>query len=140
MMVLHVFLGTAVVGVGFWLLWETVSPPVVLSWAFLAAGFLWWKGRSIVALWAWTTLILGLESFARPAVLMVRLKSGATPPSEEDMESVLAAIVLGLFSSVFWISFSYGLFKRAGAPANMSPSGPPSTDAEVSAAKRKPAR
>ena len=28
-------------------------------------------------------------------------------------QTILSAVVLGLFSSVFWISFSYGLFKRA---------------------------
>ncbi len=32
---------------------------------------------------------------------------------ESEMGTILSAVVLGLFSSVFWISFSYGLFRRA---------------------------
>jgi hypothetical protein len=33
------------------------------------------------------------------------------------MGAILSAIVMGLFSAVFWISFAYGLFKRAKAAA-----------------------
>lgn len=139
-MVLHVLLGTAVVGVGFWLLWDALPPWLVLGWAVLAGGFLWWKARSVVALWAWTTLLLGMESFARPVVLMIQLKSATEPPSDERMEAVLAAIVFGLFSSVFWMSFSYGLFKRAAVPENGSPQQPLSIPADTSTSKGKQAR
>jgi hypothetical protein len=76
-------------------------------------GFLWWKARSITEVWAWSTLLLGLESFAWPLTLMIQLKGASETPSENEMGTILLAVVLGLFSSVFWISFSYGLFKRA---------------------------
>jgi hypothetical protein len=29
------------------------------------------------------------------------------------MGAILSATLMGLFSAVFWIAFSYGLFKRA---------------------------
>jgi hypothetical protein len=69
--------------------------------------------KSITELWAWSTLLLGLESFAWPLVLMMQLRGQAESLPESEMGTILSAVVLGLFSSVFWISFSYGLFKRA---------------------------
>ena len=113
MILLNLFLGTLVVAVGFWLLWGAVSPVIVAGWAFAVGGLLWWKTRTITEVWAWSTLVLGLESFAWPLTLMIQLKTGSTTPSEDEMGTILSAVVLGLFSSVFWISFSYGLFKRA---------------------------
>lgn len=36
-------------------------------------AFLWLKAESITEIWAWATLLLGLESFAWPVVLMIQL-------------------------------------------------------------------
>jgi hypothetical protein len=115
MIFLNLILGVLVTTVGFWILWGDVSQVAVALWAFTVAGFLWWKVRSITELWAWAFLLLGLESFAWPIRLMVQLKGASETPSPNEMETILTAVILGLFSSVFWISFSYGLFKRAGA-------------------------
>ncbi len=115
MIFLNVSLGTLVTAVGFWLIWgATVSPIIVAGWALAVGLFLWFMAESITELWAWSTLLLGLESFAWPLVLMIQLKGQAEAPPESEMGTILSAVVLGLFSSVFWISFSYGLFKRAG--------------------------
>jgi hypothetical protein len=46
-------------------------------------------------------------------VLMIQLRGQADSLPESEMGTILSAVVLGLFASVFWISFSYGLFKRA---------------------------
>ncbi|MDF0664494.1 MAG: hypothetical protein P0119_00315 [Nitrospira sp.] len=114
MIFLNQFLGTLVAAVGFWLLWGgSVSPVVVVGWALTAWLFLWFMTESITELWAWATLLLGLESFAWPLVLMIQLRGQAESLPESEMGTILSAVVLGLFSSVFWISFSYGLFKRA---------------------------
>ena len=113
MIFLNLFLGTLVTTVGFWIIWGTGSPTMVFGWALAIGLFLWSQARSITAVWAWSTLLLGLESFAWPVTLMVQLRSTSTTPSEDEMGTILSAIVLGLFSSVFWISFAYGLFKRA---------------------------
>lgn len=113
MLPVNLGLGTLVVTVGFWLLWGTLAPGLLAVWALCAGGLLYWKGRTVTEVWALATLLLGLESFAWPVVLMIQLKAVTATPPEEEMGTVLSAIILGLFSSVFWISFSYGLFKRA---------------------------
>lgn len=112
MIPLNIALGTLVVAVGFWLLWGTLAPGLVALWVALVGSFLYWKCHTITEIWAWSTLLLGLESFAWPLQLMLQLQSAAAGPSDEEMGTILSAVVLGLFSSVFWMSFSYGLFKR----------------------------
>ncbi len=113
MRLLNCLLGILVAVVGFWLIWGTVAPVVVLGWALVVGIFLWLKAESITEIWAWATLLLGLESFAWPVVLMIQLNGPSESLPEAEMGAILSAVVLGLFASVFWISFSYGLFKRA---------------------------
>lgn len=114
MIFLNLFLGTLVAAVGFWLLWGgSVALVVVVGWALTVGLFLRFMTESITELWAWSTLLLGLESIAWPVVLMIQLRGQAESLPESEMGTILSAVVLGLFSSVFWISFSYGLFKRA---------------------------
>jgi hypothetical protein len=128
MILLNLILGTLVTTVGFWILWGAASQVVVALWAFTVGGFLWWKVRSITELWAWATLLLGLESFAWPIQLMIELRGTSGAPSQDEMGTMLSAVILGLFSAVFWIVFSYGLFKRAwggspGSTRDASPAG-----------------
>ncbi|MBL8036809.1 MAG: hypothetical protein U0223_05885 [Nitrospira sp.] len=113
MQLLNCLLGILVTVVGFWLIWGTIAPVVVLGWGLVVGAFVWLKAKSITEIWAWATLLLGLESFAWPVVLMIQLKGPSESLPEAEMGTILSAVVLGLFSSVFWISFSYGLFKRA---------------------------
>ncbi len=140
MILLNLLLGTLVVAVGFWLLWGTVFPVVVAGWALAVGGFLWWKARTITELWAWSTLLLGLESFAWPLTLVIHLKGASEAPPEGEMGTILSAVVLGLFSSVFWISFSYGLFKRAWDVAPDPPNDTSRAPLVSQKAKRKKAR
>jgi len=111
MILLNLFLCIIVTTVGFGIIWGSTWPLVIAGWALAVGGFLWWRARSVAELWAWATLGLGLESFVWPILLMTQHTSET--PSDEEMGAMLSAVVLGLFSSVFWISFSYGLFKRA---------------------------
>lgn len=127
MIQLNIGLGTLVVAAGFWLLWGTIPTAFMVGWTLLVAGFLFWKGRTITEIWAWSTLLVGLESFAWPVNLMIQLKSAAATPSDEEMGTVLSAVVLGLFAAVFWISFSHGLFKRAWAASATNPAVTPQT-------------
>ncbi len=113
MRLLNIVLGTTVAAVGFWLIWGSVSPFIVLGWAFAVGLFLWVMADSISKIWAWSTLLLGIESFVWPIVLMLQLKGASDELPEAEMGTILSAVVLGLFSSVFWVSFSYGLFNRA---------------------------
>jgi hypothetical protein len=137
MKLLNTLLGTLVAAVGFRLLWENASPFIVAGWAVAVAGLLWAQARTLAEVWAWSTLLLGLESFAWPLMLMIQLKSASASPSEEEMGTILSAVVLGVFSSVFWISFSYGLFRRArGTAPATTPAPAPDCDPQPTSRKR----
>lgn len=109
---LHAVLGGIVIAIGIVVMWE----QAVLLWALLvgtiATAFLLWKGRSIGTVWAWTTLGLGVESMTWPIVTMVQMRMGGSQPTEEQMGAILNAVIFGLFTSVFWVTFAFGLFKR----------------------------
>jgi hypothetical protein len=111
---LNALLGSLVVATGAWLAWDSFSLWEVLLVAGGAAGFLIWQGRTIGLVWAWATLLLGLESLAWPIITMVQVRSITTEPTDEQMGTILSAVLMGLFSAVFWITFSYGFFKREG--------------------------
>lgn len=123
----HALLGGLVVAIGVVVMWE----HAVLLWALLvgaiATAFLLWKGRNIGAVWAWTTLGLGVESLTWPILTLVQMRMGGSEPTEAQMETVLNAVIFGLFTSVFWVTFAFGLFKRLReqqapmAPATESP-------------------
>jgi cytochrome bd-type quinol oxidase subunit 2 len=109
---LNATLGSAVVTIGLWLLWGDAPIPLLAAVALGVAGALAWGCASIGAVWAWTTLLLGLESFAFPVVTMVQIRMATAEPSQEQMEQMLTAILFGVFSSIFWLTFSYGIFKK----------------------------
>jgi hypothetical protein len=112
-MLLNVVLATLVTTVGFWLIWSEPSWGGVVVWALAAGGFLWWKAGSVTEIWAWSTLGLGLQSVMWPVQRMIQFHGATETLSDEEMGAILSAVVMGLFSSVFWLSFSYGLFQRA---------------------------
>jgi hypothetical protein len=93
-----------------------MSPPTAVAVYGLIAGALGWLCSSNTAIWAWTTLLFGAESLAWPISMMVRIKLAGLDPTEQQMQDMLTAILFGLFSSIFWFTFAYGLFKRALAP------------------------
>ena len=122
-------LGSTVVAIGAWLAWNALSAVGVLLAASVAGLFLWWRGKTIRLIWAWSTLILGVECFVWPLMTMMRIRASTAQPSEEQMGTILSAVLMGLFSAVFWVAFSYGLFKGAGsqpaAPAQPMQQGRP---------------
>ena len=64
------------------------------------------------AIWAWVTLLLGLESLAWPIVTMVQVRMVLAEPTEQQMGGILTAVLFGLVSSIFWLTLSYGIYKR----------------------------
>ena len=102
---LNALLGSLVVAAGAWLAWDSFSPWGVFLVAGGVAGFLIWQGRTIGLVWAWATLLLGLESLAWPIVTMVQVRSTTTEPTDEQMGTILSAVLTGLLSAVFWITF-----------------------------------
>ena len=117
---LNALLGSLVVAAGAWLAWDSLPVWGVFLIGGVVAGFLIWQGRTIGLVWAWATLLLGLESLAWPIVTMVQFRSITTEPTDEQLGMMLSAILMGLVSAVFWITFSYGFFKRARQPSTVS--------------------
>ena len=117
---LNALLGSLVVAAGAWLAWDSFSPWGVFLVAGGVAGFLIWQGRTIGLVWAWATLLLGVESLAWPIVTMGQVRSITTEPTDEQMGTILSAVLTGLVSAVFWMTFSFGFFKRAGRPITAS--------------------
>jgi hypothetical protein len=112
-------LGSLVVATGAWLAWDALGGAGGLMILVIAGCFLLWRGRTIRLIWAWSTLFLGMECLAWPILTMLRSRSATIQPSDEEMGTILSAVLVGLFSAVFWIAFSYGLFQ--GADSNRPP-------------------
>jgi hypothetical protein len=108
---LHAVLGVVVVTIGFWLAVGAVPVEVLGAFALGVAGFLAWQGRTLGRVWAWTSLLLGLDSLAWPIVTMIRISRVTEQPDDQQMGMILTAVVAGLFASVFWLSFGWGIFR-----------------------------
>ncbi|MEK7267929.1 MAG: hypothetical protein AAB093_00860 [Nitrospirota bacterium] len=109
---INAVLGSLVVTLGFWLIWEEFPLTFAVAMALVVAGFLVWQGSTIAAIWAWVTLLLGLESLAWPIVTMVQVRMALAEPTEQQMGRILTAVLFGLVSSIFWLTLSYGIYKR----------------------------
>lgn len=125
---LNAALGSLVVTVGSWILWGAWPIWWSVAIGLTVMGLLAWQGTTISLVWAWSTLLLGLESLAWPVATMVEVRRTTTEPTDAQMSEMLTAVLFGLFSSVFWISFAWGLFKRARQQPTSTPPGstPPS--------------
>ena len=109
---LNAVLGSLTVTVGLWLLVGALPMPMGVA---LATGFailLAWKSPSIGSIWATSTLLLGVESLAWPIMQMADLQKLGPEPPLEELERIFTAVLFGLFSGVFWMTFAYGIFKR----------------------------
>jgi hypothetical protein len=65
---------------------------------------------------------------AWPIATMLRVRFSGNQPTEEEMGAILNSVLFGLFSSVFWVTFALGLFKRQ-KEAAASPATAPSIEA-----------
>ena len=108
---LNVLLATLVGAFGFWLVWPDTRLAVILGG--VLGAVLFWRARSIAMVWVWTTALVGLESLAWPLITMVQMRALGPEATPEQMGTVLTAVVGGLFSSIFWLTFAYGLYRRA---------------------------
>jgi hypothetical protein len=134
---INALLATVVTTIGAWLVWG----PLSIGWSLVVACgillFLLWRAATIGAVWAWSTLLLGVESLAWPVTTMVALRASSSQPSDEEMGMVLTAVLFGLFSSVFWTTFSFGLFKREQrGQESSSPDSPPASGTQNTRSRR----
>ena len=109
---LNAALGSLVVTFGLWLVWGEAPVLALAAFALLLGVLLSWGSSSLAAVWAWSTALLGLESFALAVVTMIHGKLADREPTQEEMVSIFTAMVFGLFSSIFWLTFSYGIYKK----------------------------
>ncbi|CAI4029990.1 hypothetical protein DNFV4_00410 [Nitrospira tepida] len=121
---LNALLGSLVLTTGLWIAVGELSPPAAVAVYGLIAGALGWLCSNNTAIWAWTTLLFGAESLAWPISMMVRIKLAGMDPTEQQMQDMLTAILFGLFSSIFWFTFAYGLFKRTRIPEGTAQASP----------------
>nr|MBA3967123.1 hypothetical protein [Nitrospirales bacterium] len=109
---LNAVLGSLTVTVGLWLLVGALPVPMGIALAIGLAILLAWKSPSIGSIWATSTLLLGVESLAWPIMQMADLQKLGPEPPLEELERIFTAVLFGLFSGVFWMTFAYGMFKR----------------------------
>ena len=109
---LNAALGSLVVTFGLWLVWGEAPVVVLVAFAVLLGLLLSWGSASLAAVWGWTTALLGLESLAWPVVTMIQVQLAGREPTEQEMGAILTSMLFGVFSSIFWLTFSYGIFKK----------------------------
>ena len=114
-------LGSLIVTVGLWLLVGALPIPVGIALGLGLAVILAWKCPSIGYIWAICTLLLGVESMAWPMLEMAALQQLGPEPPMEELERIFTAVLFGLFSGVFWMTFAYGIYKRTRGPITHSP-------------------
>ncbi|MCA9480033.1 MAG: hypothetical protein KC545_06710, partial [Nitrospira sp.] len=56
----------------------------------------------------------------------------------EDLQRIFTAVLFGLFSGVFWMTFAYGIFKRTRGDATSSK--PVDTQSSPSQNRKKPSK
>ncbi len=118
---INAVLGSLTVTVGLWLLLGALPVPIGIGLTVALAIALAWKCPSIGYIWAIATFLLGLESIAWPLMQMADLKKLGPEPPIEELERIFTAVLFGLFSGVFWMTFAYGIFKRTRGPITHRP-------------------
>ena len=111
-LVVNAVLGAMAVTVGLWFLRGDLSSSVTVV-IIVGLTILYTKVCPTAAhVWMWSTLLLGVESLAWPFQLIGELEQyGAEPPLEE-MSKVFTAVLFGVFSGIFWLTFAYGIYRR----------------------------
>ena len=111
-LVVNAVLGAMAVTVGLWFLRGDLSSSVNVV-IIVGLTILYTKVCPTAAhVWMWSTLLLGVESLAWPFQLLGELEQyGAEPPIEE-MSKVFTAVLFGVFSGIFWLTFAYGIYRR----------------------------
>ena len=109
---IHAIAGSVVVTLGFWMMWGELPATAAAAVAIVVALVLLYVSGSAAAVWGWVTALLGLESLAWPILTMVSIRMTTATPSDQQMGDMLTAILFGIFSSIFWLTFSYGIFKK----------------------------
>ena len=134
-LLLNAFLGAMAVGGGLWLLQGGLSPVVTVT---VVVGLMVVFAKTcpgVAQVWTWSTLLLGLESLAWPFLLLGELRQFGPEPPLEEMSRVFNAVLFGVFSGIFWLTFAYGLYRRTRSTTEKPPS--PLTPNQAKARRKK---
>lgn len=112
----NALLGSLTVTIGLWLLIGALPVPIGVAMGIALAVLLAWKCPSKGYIWTICTFLLGVQSIAWPMMQLADLEKLGPEPPIEEMERVFTAVLFGLFSGVFWMTFAYGIFKRTRGP------------------------
>ncbi len=133
-------LGSLMVIVGLWLLLGALPIPLGITLTIGLAILLSWKCPSIGYIWAICTLLLGVESVAWPLMQMADIQKLGPEPPMEELERIFTAVLFGLFSGVFWMTFAYGIYKRTRGSISHYPFPEPSSSSPPKKKSKKKSR
>ena len=112
-LLVNAVLGAMAVTVGLWFLQGDLSSSAIII-IIVGLTILYAKICPTAAhVWMWSTLLLGVESLAWPFQLLGELEQYGVEPPLEEMSKVFTAVLFGVFSGVFWLTFAYGIYRRA---------------------------
>lgn len=132
--------GSLAVTVGLWLLIGALPVPIGIAMGIGLAILLAWKCPSIGYIWTICTLLLGVESMAWAMMQVTDLQKLGREPTMEEMENIFPAVMLGLFSGVFWMTFAYGIYKRIQGPIIHTPFPEPASSSPPKKKSKKKSR
>jgi len=111
-LLINAVLGAMAVTVGLWFLQGDLSSSVTII-IIVGLTILYAKVCPTAAhVWMWSTLLLGIESLAWPFQLIGELEQYGSEPPLEEMSKVFTAVLFGVFSGIFWLTFAYGIYRR----------------------------
>ena len=114
-LLVNAVLGAMAVAGGLWLLQGGLSLAVTFA-VVVGVTLVFAKTCPRVAhVWTWSTLLMGLESLAWPFLTLGELRQFGPEPPLEEMSKVFTAVLFGVFSGIFWLTFAYGLYRRTQA-------------------------
>ena len=116
-------LGAMAVAGGLWFLQGGLSLTVTVLVVVGLTAVLANVCQRAAQVWTWSTLLLGLESLAWPFQLLGELQQFGPEPPMEEMSKVFTAVLFGVFSGIFWLTFAYGLYRRS-QPSPEEPAAP----------------
>lgn len=111
-LLINAILGAMAVTVGLWFLQGGLSSVMTIL---LIVGMTVLYAKvcpSPVHVWMWSMLLLGVESLAWPFQMVGELQHFGPEPPLEEMSRVFTAVLFGVFSGVFCLTFAYGLYRR----------------------------
>ncbi len=111
-LLINAVLGAMAVAGGLWFLQGGLSLAVTVT---VVVGLMVVFAKTcpgVPHVWMWSTLLLGLESLAWPFLMLGELQQFGPEPPLEEMSKVFTAVLFGVFSGIFWLTFAYGLYRR----------------------------